>query len=112
LAQQRIYVAAGAWTGHFPASLRATDFHDFRAQLEKLHRHLKVTARFDTMEDQLRLTLTGDGLGHIDLAGVAIDHLASRNELRFHLSFDQTFLPNIIQRLEDVEAAFTAGDVV
>ena len=106
-----IDVAAGVWAGRFPAALRAIDFHEFLAQLRKLHRDLKGKARFETLEDQLRLTLTGDDLGHVDLAGVAIDHSSLRNELRFQLAFDQSYLPNIMQQLEEIAATFPAEDV-
>jgi hypothetical protein len=100
----RLTVSVGAWAGSFEANLRAEEFEAFREQCENLHKTLRGTAAFKPLEPWLRLTLTGDGKGHIELTGDAIDRVGTGNQLRFAFrDLDQTFLPALIDQLREVE---------
>jgi hypothetical protein len=100
----RVTVSAGAWAGSFEANLRAEEFEVFREQCESLQKTLKGTAAFNPLEPWFRLRLTGDGKGHIELTGDAIDRVGTGNQLRFAFrDLDQTFLPPLIDQLREVE---------
>jgi hypothetical protein len=107
----RVSIKAGAWSGSFEANLRAEEFESLRNQLEKLYGKVKgeavFDARFEPLEPWINLKLRGDGVGHIIVEGEAVDHLGWGNSLRFRLAeLDQTFLPDVISQVKEVEAAF------
>jgi hypothetical protein len=101
-----VEVSAGAFTGHVAAGLRVDELVRFREELQDLYRTLKGEARLDSMEQWLRLTATGDGIGHVEVVGSVKDQPGTGNELRFTLKIDQTFLPEIIDGLLRIEQAF------
>jgi hypothetical protein len=89
-----------------PLSILTWDLTRLLKELEKLHETLKGKAIFDTREDQLKLVLTGDGLGKIGLCGrIATPH-PHTTTLTFGLAFDQTYLAESISQLRHVVAAF------
>ncbi|MHB1498853.1 MAG: WapI family immunity protein [Acidimicrobiales bacterium] len=89
-----------------PAGLRVDELARFRKQLQDLYRTLEGEARLESIEDWLNIVATGDGLGHVNVVGSAMDEPGMGNELRFRLQLDQTYLPAIIDSLLEVEAAF------
>ena len=101
-----IEVAVGGFTGRIGAGLRTEELRTFREGLEVLYEALEGEARLDSMEDWLSLTCRGTGLGHVDVAGSARDEPGVGNELNFHFSIDQTYLPSIIDSLKDLEDTF------
>ncbi|MBC7992457.1 MAG: hypothetical protein H7Z15_04345 [Rhizobacter sp.] len=76
-------------------------------QLRSLYDTLHGTATFDTIERQISFTLTGDGKGHITLAGFLADRAGGDNRLEFSLSYDQTLLPRSIGQIEHLLRATT-----
>jgi hypothetical protein len=96
----------GAFTGRLEAGLRVDELANFREQLQVLYRTLEGEARLQSIENWLILVAKGDGLGHIEVVGAAMDEPGTGNELRFRLELDQTYLPEIIDSLAQVEAAF------
>src|SRR5262245_25555680 len=76
-----VKVEAGAWSGSHRASLRSEEFERFLSALRELSRTLRGTAEFSPMEPWIRLQLRGDGLGHVDVSGVADDDVAIGNKL-------------------------------
>lgn len=101
-----VSVAAGAFSGRFPANFRSPDFPPLREQLEMLYRQLEGTAAFATLEEQLELQFVGDGLGHILIRGKARDLAGTGNRLAFETEIDQTELPAIIAALRLVEIEY------
>ena len=101
-----ISVAAGGFRGHTSASLMTAELVSFSEQLHVLYERLTGTAEFTTLEGQLSLRLTGDGRGHIQLAGLVLDRAGIGNRLSFTLDFDQTFLPLSIRDLDAILRAF------
>lgn len=102
-----VEVVAGGFSGRFRASLRTADFASFRKQLQRLYRKLEGVASFTTLEEQLALSLTGDGKGHITVEGTAIDFAGTGNRLLFEFAIDQTYLPRVIAELQRVEHDFS-----
>lgn len=101
-----IEVVVGGFTGRVQAGLRADELVSFREQLQELHRTLEGEAKLESLENWLILVATGDGLGHVEVTGAARDEPGMGNELRFGFTSDQTFLPEIIDALLQVEQLF------
>jgi hypothetical protein len=101
-----VQVSAGGFRGRFVANLRTTEFSDFAEQVGVLHRDLKGTATFVAMEEQLLLTLAGDGRGHIHCNGTVRDTAGYGNVLKFELSLDQTHLARAMSQLAELLTRF------
>jgi hypothetical protein len=101
-----VFVAVGAFSGQFDAAFLTSDFVAFRDELLSLHASLQGKAVFSTMEDQLSLALTGNGLGGIEVKGVAIDAPGVGNQLEFELALDQSYLPAVLGDLDEILAEF------
>ena len=104
--ESQVLVAAGGFHGSIGLSLRAEEFVDFRDQLASLSERLDGTARFSTMEGQLKLTLSGDGKGHVLVEGVVLDEAGVGNSLSFSFEIDQTYLSGLLQSLDAVITRF------
>lgn len=102
----QISVVSGSFRGSFDACLRCEEFPPFLRNLEALSQTLEGAATFSTMEGQLALTLTGDGKGHVQVTGEAMDEAGTGNRLEFTFNIDQTYLPLICTSLQDLLAAF------
>jgi hypothetical protein len=103
-----VEVRAGEFTGRVSCYLRADEFVRFRDELRKLYEALEGRAVFTTLENQLKLTLVGDGSGRIDLEGLLRDQAGLGNTLDFHFSLDQTYLPAVLARLDALLLSFPA----
>jgi hypothetical protein len=99
-------ISAGGFRGAFRADLRSEEFRAFLDEAEALTRVLDGVATFSTMEEQIRVTLTCDGKGHVRVQGEARDAAGSPNRLHFCFDIDQTYLPQICGSLEVILAAF------
>lgn len=97
-----VKVNAGAFNGKFQAAFLTEEIVSFLEELRILHSALRGKANFTTMEEQLSLTLEGNGLGHISLLGKTSDQPGIGNQLQFHLSLDQTQLQASLHSLEAV----------
>jgi hypothetical protein len=101
-----ITIAAGAFSGCVSAALVTPDFPRFRRELETLYNSLDGTATFTTIERQLELEFTGNGHGGIAIRGTIEDRAGGGNTLGFQFETDQTFLPDIITQIRQVENDF------
>jgi len=104
--ETEVEVFVGAWRGRFAAMLNTYEFADFRRDLGALYGMLLGEARFKAYEGWLSLTLTGDGRGHVVVEGTACDDRGIGNELHFGFHLDQTDLPSLIARLDELLDAF------
>ena len=55
-----------------------------------------------TLEGQLSINITGDGLGHFTADCEALDQAGTGNRLTFTRYFDQTEIPAILEGLNGV----------
>jgi hypothetical protein len=99
-------VVAGAFRGSLSNVIRTEDLARFHPQLVDLHRSLIGEASFDTLDDWLEVTLTGDGRGHIEVRAQLCDNPIGGNLLEFRLSHDQTYLTSLIEQVRAALAAF------
>ena len=102
----RIRVRAGGFFGKVDAAIVTGELSAFLTQLRLLHEGLHGTAEFETLEEQLCLRLTGDGLGQIELVGEVADQPGVGNRLHFTLHFDQSQLEASIRELHRVASEF------
>lgn len=103
-----IHVAAGGFTGTVGASLRAEELQKFRAAVAELHRTLQGEAVLESMEKWLFLRIAITASGRLRVTGTLVDRAGGgTNELKFVVpELDQTFLPAMIQNLEEVQIFF------
>ena len=101
-----VSIQAGSFRGRFHAAFLTTELKAFRDELRALLETLKGEAVFHTLEEQLTLTLQGDGLGHIQLHGKALDQVGIGNCLEFGLAIDQTQLRSSVRALEAAVNAY------
>ena len=101
-----VLFSIGAFAGNYKATFLTSDFVDFREGLRALHQSLEGVACFSTLEDQLTLKLTGDGRGHIELKGIAIDAPGTGNRQAFELALDQSYLPSVLKELDEIVRSF------
>ena len=98
--RSEVEVRVGGFQGRFEAQLMTTDFPPFRDGLRALEKDLRGEVSFETLEEQVRVKVRGDGRGHINLDGELADVAGMGNRLAFHLEIDQTFLGAALQQLD------------
>ncbi|MAB37481.1 MAG: hypothetical protein CL525_00215 [Aequorivita sp.] len=101
-----ISVKAGAFSGKFNADLMTFDFKKFQEELKSLYKKLDGTANFTTLENQLNIKITGDGIGHFNAKCNLMDNSSFGNELCCEIDFDQTQIPELLNQLEKITAEF------
>jgi hypothetical protein len=97
-----VSVRAGGFSGEFSADFTASEILAFRDEMRALYESLHGTAKFNTLEGQLDLTLTGNGRGGIAVAGTCMDRAGIGNRLGFSLALDQTYLAQTLRQLDEV----------
>jgi hypothetical protein len=91
---------ASSLRGEAKVSIMKGDFARLLSGLRPLYHSLRGAATFDTLEDQVGFTITGDGMGHIVLKGFLRDRAGGDNRLEFTLRFDQTLLAQSIAQID------------
>ncbi len=102
----RVELSVGAFSGEFALSLTPQDFETFFAQLEQLYETLTGYAKFQTIEEQVEVSLSGDGKGGVEVVGFALDRAGIGNRLEFSFSIDQTFIPPMLSQLREIITEF------
>ena len=97
-----VRISAGPFFGSANAYCELSDFTRLLPELQSLYDTLRGTATFETIEGQVAFTLTGDGLGHIELRGFLTDSAGGSNRLNFAIAFDQTLLWHSIPEFQDL----------
>jgi uncharacterized protein YdiU (UPF0061 family) len=103
-----VSVQAGSFRANEQIAILTWDLESFAKQLEEIYKKLTGTATFDTLENQIRFEIKGDGRGHMNLTGKLSNYARKENSLTFHLEFDQTQLKESIAELRRVVTAFPA----
>lgn len=101
-----VHLNVGSFSGLFGATFLTSELIEFRESLCSLYESLAGSARFETLEEQLALHLTGDGKGHIALVGIAFDAPGTGNRLDFHIHLEQGHLPSAIRGLDCIATTF------
>jgi hypothetical protein len=101
-----VKVKAGGFSGEFKADFITVDFASFKNDLAKLYDKLNGTATFHTLESQVEIKITGDGIGHLKAECEVMDYAGTGNKLEFEINFDQTHIPKILNQLEKITNRF------
>lgn len=102
----KIKAGAGGFIGVADAAILTSELNKFLTELRPLYDSLRGTAEFTTLEGQIQLRLTGNGMGQLELIGELANHPSSSNRLHFALKFDQSQLNSSICQLENVVSKF------
>lgn len=97
----RATIDVGGFHGDTQLTITLADMKRFRDELQKLYKSLEGEAQFTTIEDQVRVRVAIDGLGHIKMSGHLMDNPGLGNQLTFELEMDQTFLGKTISELDE-----------
>lgn len=89
-------VRCGPWQGWIKVEFYADELSRFAEEIRRLYKELRGTATLDPTEPHLKLKLTGDGRGVVEVDGVAQSQFEVDTRLSFHFVIDQTFLPRIL----------------
>jgi hypothetical protein len=100
-----IQVQCDGWRGGFNTDFMRGELRRLSLELQRLKDTLNGETRFVPLEHQLVLVFEGDGKGHIKVSGKAVNVHSSNTYLNFELELDQTYLENIIRRLEEADPA-------
>ena len=92
-------VRCGPWHGRIKVEFYMDELFKFGEEVRRLYRDLKGTAKLNPIESDIKLELTGNGRGEIEVTGVARSQFAIDSQLSFRFLIDQTFLPNIADGL-------------
>ena len=99
-------VHVGGFDGLIGAEIRTDEFRKFRDELALLYQNLDGEARLYVLQGWVDLTFRGDGLGHVEVRGTVTDYPGIGNVLKFELGIDQTFLPDLISQLDNLESEY------
>jgi hypothetical protein len=102
-----IEISVGGFKADIGASLRSEELRAFRLALEALAASLQGEAVLDSMETWIKLHVSVDRLGRLEVSGEATDKPGLGNRLEFSVSdLDQSDLPGIIRALRSANDAF------
>jgi hypothetical protein len=102
----QVLVKGGRFAGNFDAAFMTIDFEKFKQELNALFNNLKGTAIFSGLEDQLKMKICGDGLGHFIVDVIACDQPGVGAELTFSMGFDQTIIRELVEQLTRITKCF------
>lgn len=101
-------ISVGGFTAEIGAGLRSEELRSFREGLQRLQASLAGQAKLVSMEGWLDLRVDVAASGRLVVAGQSRDRLgSSANELSFSITeLDQSYLPVIIEDLQEAERRF------
>jgi hypothetical protein len=104
-----VEIRAGGFEGRYVACFRSEDFRDWRDAIDRVVAERQGVAWFTTLENQLTLAVTLNERGHVRVDATARDEPWSRNELKFALRIDQTYLRPLIRALDELLREYPVG---
>lgn len=102
----QISVRAGGFSGHFPVTVLASEWVDFRQQLQTLCETRSGEAVFCTLERQLSIRLVANGQDRVEVSGIAMDQPGTGNQLEFMFALDPVNLKPALAELNDIISTF------
>jgi hypothetical protein len=98
-----VTIKGGKFSGQYTCEFMTVDFEKFKQELSRLNDNLQGTANFKDLEGYLELKITGDGIGHFEVAVKACDQPGVHaSELTFTMGFDQTELKERVHQLDRI----------
>lgn len=101
--QTAIILDIDGFVGNYTASLQDVDFAVLKRDFQLCLADLNKSFTFEVAEHAITLRISGDGLGHFYIKGGCEQPNSS---LDFEMTFDQSFLPSMIDELEAITTQF------
>jgi hypothetical protein len=99
--QADIEIKVNCFSGKINAFFESGDLTRFYHDVVKLNKTLKGKAELLPREEQFKLSLVADNLGHISVEGHAYEQACHGNCLNFEFELDQTYLLELIDSLKN-----------
>lgn len=103
-----VEIRSGRFSGAAMCSIRMDELDEFRTGLARLTDDRSASARFKTMENQLGISIVGDGHGGMAIRGHVADGVDG-NRLEFAFQGDLGGLPTVLQSIDAVLEAYPVG---
>lgn len=94
-----VEIQCDGWIGRTSADFCKGELGRFGHQINELRRTLSGSADLTPAEPNVKMSLIGDGKGHIRVDGTGRNHFERRTRLEFSFDIDQTFLEKIAKQL-------------
>ncbi len=78
------------------------DLYAFVDKLKLFQNSLTGTFSLSNIEDNINVTLSGDGLGHVEIKGILLHTHDPNLKTEFVINSDQTFLPELIRECDQI----------
>jgi hypothetical protein len=98
-----IEIQCDGWAGRTNADFQKGELRQFGAQLKQLRHTLSGRVELIPIEPNLKMSLSGDGKGHIRVEGVGRNHFERATRLEFCFDIDQTFVEKIANALMEAD---------
>lgn len=98
-----ITVKIDGFFGNYTTSVQDVEFAILARELKYCFADIHKSFDFEALEGGFRLKVRGDGLGHFLVSGECNQYSAT---LSFDMTFDQSFLPKMIDELEAINKRF------
>ena len=99
--QTDIEIKVNSFVGKINAYIELRDLTNFYQEVVALNKTLKGKAELLPLEDQFKLSLIADDMGHIAVEGHAYEQASYGNCLKFEFDLDQSYLPELIDSLKN-----------
>ena len=98
-----VRIEVKGFVGRYAVTIRDVEFALLCKELKCCYADLKYEFEFSIMEGGLGLNVKGDGLGHF-----LVNVVCQQDDLRlsFEIIFDQSFLPKMIEDLEEINKRY------
>ncbi|MGV6943515.1 WapI family immunity protein [Sphingobacterium kyonggiense] len=102
-----IEVKSGSFMGCYKADLTTFDFKNLKENLSILYNNLNEEIIFKDLEGYLELIFKGDNTGNFTIQITCNDRPGIYStELKFEMTFDQTYIKPLVMVLENITALF------
>lgn len=103
-----VEVFNGRFSGAATCSIRTEDLDEFRSGLALLTDDRSASVAFKTMENQLGISIVGDGRGGVAIGGHVADSIEG-NRLEFRFVGDVGGLSDVLQSIDEILDAYPVG---
>lgn len=100
-----VEILSGQFSGEATCSIRTEDLDEFRSGLAGLTDDRSASVAFKTMENQLGISIEGDGSGGVTIGGHVADSIDG-NRLEFRFLGEVGGLSAILQSIDEILDAY------
>lgn len=101
-----IEILSGTYSAKGELYISTGNFYDFFVKLKECYEKLTGEAKLESYEENLKLSIVFDGLGHARIKGTYHEYFQDNNKLEFDLKSDQTYIWQSVSMLEDMHSKY------